>query len=121
MNLSSAPFWIEALVAVLLVVSGGFALVGAFGLLRMQDFFLRMHASALINTIGAWCVALASIVYFSALEARLAIHAWVITILLALTVPITTVLLARTALFRQRQAGADVPSPLGGNRPSSIE
>ena len=120
MNQSLVPFWIEALVAVLLVVSGVFALIGAFGLLRMQGFFLRMHASALTNTIGAWCVTLASIVYFSALEARLAIHAWVIIILLALTVPITTVLLARTALFRKRQAGADVPSPLGGNKPSSL-
>ena len=120
MNPSVVSFWIEALVAVLLVVSGVFALVGAFGLLGMRGFFLRLHACALTNTIGAWCVTLASIVYFSALEARLAIHAWVIIILLALTVPITTVLLARAALFRQRQAGADVPSPLGGNKPSSL-
>jgi len=119
-NPSVVPFWIEALVAVLLVVSGVFALVAAFGLLRMQGFFLRMHASALTNTIGAWCVTLASILYFSALEARLAIHAWVIIILLSITVPVTTVLLARAALFRERQAGADVPSPLGGNKPSSL-
>jgi multicomponent K+:H+ antiporter subunit G len=118
----SAPmtsFWIEALAAVLLVVSGLFALTGALGLLRLQSFFLRMHASALANTIGVWCVTLASILYFSALEARLAIHAWVIIILLAITVPVSTVLLARTALFRKRQAGGDVPSPLGGDKPAS--
>ena len=120
MNPSVVPFWIEALVAVLLVVSGVFAFVAAFGLLRMQGFFLRMHASALTNTIGAWCVTLASILYFSALEARLAIHAWVIIILLSITVPVTTVLLARAALFRERQAGTNVPSPLGGNKPSSL-
>jgi multicomponent K+:H+ antiporter subunit G len=119
MNASLVPFWIEALGAVLLVVSGLFALTGALGLLRMQGFFLRMHASALTNTIGAWCATLASIVYFSALEARLAIHAWMIVILLAITVPVTTVLLARTALFRKRQAGGDVPSPLGANKPPS--
>jgi len=119
-NPSVVPFWIEALVAVLLVVSGVFAFVAAFGLLRMQGFFLRMHASALTNTIGAWCVTLASILYFSALEARLAIHAWVIVILLSITVPVTTVLLARAALFRERQAGTNVPSPLGGNKPSSL-
>ena len=110
------PFWIEALVAALLVVSGVFALIGAFGMMRMQSFFLRMHASALTSTIGAWCVTLASIVYFSALEARLAIHAWVIVALLAITVPVTTVLLARSALFHMRRAGADAPSPLGGQK-----
>jgi multicomponent K+:H+ antiporter subunit G len=111
----SAPFslWIEGLAAVLLVVSGLFSLTGALGLLRMKDFFLRMHASALANTIGAWCVTLASILYFSALESRLAIHTWIIIILLSITAPVTTVLLARTALFRKRQAGGDVPSPLG--------
>jgi multicomponent K+:H+ antiporter subunit G len=121
MNPSAVSFWIETLVAVLLVFSGVFALVGAVGLLGMRSFFLRLHASALTNTIGAWGVSLASIVYFSVLEARLAIHVWAIIILLALTVPIATVLIARTALFRQRrQAGNDVPSPLGGNRPSSL-
>jgi len=62
---------------------------------------------------------LASIVYFSALETRLAIHTWVIIILLAITVPVTTVLLARTELFRKRQTGGDVPSPLGGNTPAA--
>ncbi|MEO8626499.1 MAG: Na+/H+ antiporter subunit G [Betaproteobacteria bacterium] len=113
MSTSSVPLWIEALAAVLLVAGGLFSLIGALGLLRMKGFFLRMHASALANTIGAWCVTFASILYFSALESRLAIHAWAIIVLLSITVPVTTVLLARTALFRKRQAGADVPSPLG--------
>jgi multicomponent K+:H+ antiporter subunit G len=116
---ASIAWWIEALAALLLVVSGLFALTGALGLLSMRSFFLRMHASALTNTIGAWCVTLASILFFSSLEARLAIHTWVVVILLAITVPVTTVLLARTALFRKRQAGADVPSPLGGSKSAS--
>jgi len=108
--------WIEALTAVLLVASGLFALAGALGLLSLKNFFLRMHASALPNTVGAWCVTLASIVHFSALEERFAIHTWVIVILLSMTVPVTTLLLARTALFRGRQARADVPPPLGKRR-----
>jgi len=40
------------------------------------------------------------------------LHAWVIPILMAITVPVTTALLARAALFRKRQAGMDVPPPL---------
>lgn len=104
------PFWVELLTAVLLVVSSLFALVGAVGLLGMKDFFQRMHPPALASTVGAWCVALASIVYFSAMKEAPVLHAWLIPILLAITVPVTTLLLARTGLFRKRMAGdSDVP------------
>jgi multicomponent K+:H+ antiporter subunit G len=103
------PFWVEVLTAVLLIVSSLFALTGALGLLRMKDFFQRMHPPALASTLGAWCVALASIVYFSALKSGPVIHAWLIPVLLAITVPVTTLLLARTALFRKRMAREDVP------------
>ena len=79
-------------------------------MLRLKDFFQRMHPPALASTLGAWCVALASIVYFSALKSTPVLHAWLIPILLAITVPVTTLLLARTSLFRKRMAGEDVPA-----------
>ncbi len=40
----------------------------------------------------------------AALEGRLALHAWLIIILLAVATPVTTALLARAALFRRRAA-----------------
>jgi len=111
------PFWAEVLTAVLLVVSSLFALVGAVGLLGMKDFFQRMHPPALASTLGAWCVALASIVYFSAMKKAPVLHAWLIPILLAVTVPVTTLLLARTGLFRKRMAGdGDVPPEVSEGR-----
>jgi multicomponent K+:H+ antiporter subunit G len=106
------PLWVEAVTAVLLVASGLFSLTGAVGLLRLQDFFQRMHPPTLAYTFGAWCVTLASIVYFSALDARPSLHVWVIIILLSITAPVTTILLARVGLFRRRRAGEDVPPPL---------
>ncbi|MBS7425165.1 Na+/H+ antiporter subunit G [Pseudomonas syringae] len=107
---NTVPFWVEILTAGLLIASSLFALTGALGLLRLKDFFQRMHPPALASTLGAWCVALASIIYFSALKAEPVIHAWLIPVLLAITVPVTTLLLARTALFRKRMAGDDVPA-----------
>ena len=38
---------------VLLVVGGFFCCVGAVGLLRMPDFYTRMHAASVIDTLGA--------------------------------------------------------------------
>jgi multicomponent K+:H+ antiporter subunit G len=99
-------FWVEAVVAVLLVSSGVFVLVSAIGFLSLKDFFLRMHPPALAYTVGSWSVTLASVIYLSLVESRPMLHPWLIAIMLSMTVPVTTVLLARAALFRGRTAGA---------------
>ena len=108
--------WVEIAVAILLVLSSLFTLIGAVGLLRMKDYFQRMHPPALASTLGAWCVALASIIYFSALKSAPVLHAWLIPVLLSITVPVTTLLLARAALFRKRMAGDDVPAEVSSRR-----
>ena len=107
---------LEAIVALLLLVSGFVTLVGALGLLRLRDYFLRMHAPSLAYTLGSWAVALASVLHFSFGEIRLSLHVWLIIILLSITAPVTTVLLARAALFRERRAGAADLPPMLGNR-----
>ena len=107
------PFWVEVVVAILLVSSGVFVLISATGFLSLDDFFLRMHPPALAYTFGSWCVTLAGILYFSHVESRVSLHPCLIIILLSATVPVTTVLLARAALFRRRAAGvANTPPPL---------
>ncbi|MFG6414170.1 Na+/H+ antiporter subunit G [Roseateles sp. DC23W] len=102
----------EIIVAALLLISGGVVLTAALGLLRLPDFFLRMHAPALASTLGAWIVTLASIVHFSTRSGGLALHVWLIIIVLSITAPVTTIVLARAALFRRRQAGDELPPPL---------
>ena len=96
------PFWVEWSVSLLLALSGVFTLSAAVGVIRFKSFFQRMHPPALAFSFSAWCVTLATIVYFSAQDEKLALHAWLIIIFLALTVPVTTILLARTELFRRR-------------------
>ncbi|QQZ44363.1 Na+/H+ antiporter subunit G [Pseudomonas sp. SK3(2021)] len=116
---SELSWWIEIPVAILLVLGSAFALIGALGMLRMKDYFQRMHPPALASTLGAWCVALASILYFSGMKAAPVLHAWLIPILLSITVPVTTLLLARAALFRKRMAGDDVPAEVSSRRSES--
>ena len=116
---AGAPTWVEAAVALLLVSSGLFVVVSAVGLSRLEDFFLRMHPPALAYTLASWCVALAGVLYFSTLERRLVVHPLLVVVLLSMTVPVTTVLLARVALFRRRNAGAaDAPPSLTPPRAS---
>lgn len=103
----------EVLVGLLLLLSGCLALAGALGLARLGDYFMRMHAPSLAFTLGSWAITLASIVHFTAGGKHLTLHVWLIIILLAVTAPVTTVLLSRAALFRQRTQGeAGLPPPL---------
>jgi multicomponent K+:H+ antiporter subunit G len=115
--MSEVDSWVELVVAVLLVLSGVFVVISASGFLALRDFFLRMHPPALAYTFGSWCVALAGCIYFSALESRLVLHPWLIVVVLSITVPVTTLLLARLALFRRRAAGEpDTPPRLTKGR-----
>ncbi len=110
---SGVSFWVEVVVAVLLVLSGVFVMISATGFLCLKHFFLRMHPPALAYTFGSWCVTLASILSFTLLESRPMLHPWLITLLLSISVPVTTLLLARVALFRRRVARVEgTPPPL---------
>ena len=104
----------EIVVAGLLMFSGCIVLTAALGLWRLKDFFIRMHAPALASTLGAWTVTGASIVHFSVQDAGLSLHVWLVIIILSITAPVTTMVLARAALFRRRQAGDPLPPPLHG-------
>jgi multicomponent K+:H+ antiporter subunit G len=110
---ADAPLWLEAAVAALLALGGIFAVISAVGFARLKHFFLRMHPPALAYTFSSWCLTLAGILYFSVLGSRVALHPGLIIIILCITVPVTTLLLARASLFRRRTAGVtDTPPPL---------
>jgi multicomponent K+:H+ antiporter subunit G len=99
----------EVVVAALLLFSGVVVLIAGLGVWRLPDFFQRMHAPALAYTLASWTVTLASVVHFSTREGALSLQVWLVIILLSITAPITTLLLARAAMFRQRGAGDALP------------
>lgn len=114
MNFSAT--WAEWTVAVLLLASGVIVLLAAQGLVGLKDFFTRLHAPALASTLAAWLVTGASIVHFSAGDGGTpALNTWLVVIVLSITAPITTIVLTRAALFRQRRAGDDLPPALGSS------
>lgn len=119
---ASIPLWAEVIVAILLLVSAVFALGAAWGVVRMNTYFLRMHPPALVYTGATWSICLASIIYFSLQTETLQLRAWVIMLLLSITAPITTVLLSRAALFRARTQNQrdTVPAPLHPTQAAGI-
>lgn len=99
--IQSLPLWAAIPVAILLVISGLLTLIGSLGLLRLKSFYSRMHAPTLGNTLGVFCVLVASILVSSVLEQRVVIHQILITVLLVITSPVTAILLMRSAIRRK--------------------
>ena len=59
--MSGLPLWLEWVVAAMLVTGGVFALVGAIGMVRFRDFYMRLHAPTKATTLGVGGVLLASL------------------------------------------------------------
>lgn len=90
----------EVLVGILLVLGAAITLIGTLGLLRLRSFYERVHAPTLGTTLGTACVALASIVYFSASTDRLALHDLLIVVFIIVTTPISLIVLVSAAVQR---------------------
>ena len=97
---------VALLTATLLVLGAVTTLVGALGLVRLQSFYQRAHAPTLGTTLGVVCVALASMIYFSAVGTRPILHEVLILILVTATTPITLIILVRATRLRDENPGA---------------
>jgi multicomponent K+:H+ antiporter subunit G len=109
---AALPLWAEITIAAMVLTGATIALLGSWGLLRLKTYFERVHAPSIIATMGCWCIMLGTIVYFSLQGQGLALHALLIALFVAITVPVTNIFLMRSALFRARRAGNDVPPSL---------
>ena len=81
------------------ILAGGFfAVVGAFGLVRLPDFFTRMHAAGLIDTLGAYLIILGLMI--QAGLTLIAVKLFFLGLLIFFTSPAATHALAKAALVR---------------------
>ena len=102
------PALAAILTAFLLIVGAAITLVGALGLIRLRNFYQRVHAPTLGTTLGTACVSLASMIYFWALGSRPVLHEVLILLFVTFTTPITLTILVRAAAFRDRTERDDL-------------
>ena len=87
----------EILVAALLLIGAGFTLVGSLGLVRLPDFYARLHGPTKATTLGTGSTLLASVIYFSA-TGGWSIHELLVVAFLFITAPVSAHLMAKAAL-----------------------
>ena len=104
-GLSVLQDWIVLPIALLLILGGSISLIGALGLMRLPNFYQRIHGPAITVTLGAGCLLLASILYFSAMESRPVVHELLVSAFILLTAPVVSMLIMRAAIYRDLRAG----------------
>lgn len=105
------PLWAALPVSLLLVAGAALGLTGSVGLLRLRSFYDRIHAPTLATTLGIGFILLASMLFFSVLQTRAVLHEVLIGVFMMLTTPVTLMLLARAAFYRdQRERNPEVPA-----------
>ncbi|QTQ38232.1 Monovalent cation/proton antiporter, subunit G [Aromatoleum petrolei] len=112
------PWWAAVTVTFLLVLGGLITLIGTLGLLRLKTFYQRIHGPAITITLGAGCILLASMVYFTVTQARPVIHELLITAFVLMTAPVVAMLIMRAAVYRDPQSGAAPVVQLDAEAPS---
>lgn len=93
--------------AVLLIIGAAITLIGSLGLLRLRTFYERVHAPTLGTTLGTACIAIASMIYFTALETRPVLHELLILIFITVTTPVGLMILVRAAVLRSSLKSSD--------------
>ncbi|MFQ3246795.1 MAG: multicomponent Na+:H+ antiporter subunit G [Arenicella sp.] len=88
---------IDALSWALLMLGGGFVLIGGIGALRLPNFYTRMHAASLTDTMGT--ILIIAGVILQAGWSLAAIKLFAILLFLLLTGPTATYALANAALL----------------------
>lgn len=106
-QMAQVPEWVAYIVAALVLAGALLACIGSFGMVRLRNFYQRVHAPTMGATLGAGCVLVASMLYFSVAQTRPVIHELLITFFAVTTTAVTFLLLVRSALYRDRVAGRD--------------
>src|SRR5690606_17042443 len=81
-----------------------------------QTFYERVHAPTLGATLGMFLVLSGSVIYFTGAEGRFMPVELLAAVFFTATTPVTLIILARAALFRDRtdRSGDGVRVPLEG-------
>lgn len=94
----------EWVVSILLLFGGAFILIGSIGLVKLPDFFMRLHGPTKATTLGMASILIAAMVFFTNSESGLSVKEILITIFLLITAPISGYMLIKSAIHHKLKA-----------------
>jgi len=111
----------DAIIVALLLLGGGFVLIGSWGLVRLPSTMERLHGPTKATTLGLGALLVASVVYFQAKLGIWTAHELLISLFLFITAPISANMIAKVHLHRVRIGAISEPESIAGPPPRASD
>jgi multicomponent Na+:H+ antiporter subunit G len=98
---------IELMAAIFLLGGSVVIFIGSIGLLRLPDFFCRLHSAGVIDSLGAWLVLAGLLLLAPSLVVAFKVIA--IVVLLFVLTPVSSHALGRSALESDEEVPGEHP------------
>ncbi|WP_312489236.1 Na+/H+ antiporter subunit G [Sphingomonas sp.] len=108
-------------IVALLILGGGFALIGSWGLVRLPTTMERLHGPTKATTLGLGALLLASVIYFQTRLGVWTAHELLISLFLFITAPISANMIAKVHLHRARVGAIREDDGIAGAPPRPSE
>lgn len=110
---------LDVLLSFLILAGAIFTFIGSLGLVRLRDFYTRLHGPTKATTLGVGSLLIASALYFSTRGEGISLHEVLVTLFLFITAPVSAHLLSKAALHLKLRSLAALPPEEGGDPPAS--
>lgn len=104
------PILMEILLALLILIGAGFTLLGSVGLVRLRDFYERLHTPTKATTLGVGSLLIASSVFFSWQDPGWSFHEVLVAVFLFITAPVSAHIMAKAALHLREKGKTGLPA-----------
>ena len=91
----------EIIISALILIGVSFCFVGSLGLLKLPDFYMRVHVPTKATTLGIGSLLIASTIFFSLLRGAPAVHEILIVLFLFMTAPISAHMMMKAGLHQR--------------------
>lgn len=92
---------LEWLIAVLIIAGTLFVLLGSFALIKLPDFYTRLHGPTKATTLGLGSLVLASLLFFNFIQQQLNLQQLLIALFLFISAPVTAYMLIKAGLHQK--------------------
>ena len=94
----------EWIISTLLLIGGFFVLVGSIGLVKMPDFFMRLHGPTKATTLGMASILIAAMIFFSSTQEGFSAKEILISLFLLITAPISGYMMIKSAIHHKLES-----------------
>ncbi|WP_455481952.1 monovalent cation/H(+) antiporter subunit G [Bartonella sp. B35(2025)] len=91
---------VAIVITIFLILGSGLTLIGTIGLVRLSNFYERLHMPSVGTSWGAGSILIASFLYSMFVDHRFVFHEVLMMLFLLVTAPIASMLLSQAAAYR---------------------